>query len=152
LVSSHEKQHTSIYYYPGFFQAKLVVNHDVLKEHDLLIQTDGWLPLVEQSPVPVYFTEQEAVHNGMMQLPLEKILDKNIPLQPVAPWVDYYYVNKFPGLSCDNFSFETEVKNDYREGSAICQQTQIMLLTEGSVISLPLSSKGCASDLKILFY
>jgi hypothetical protein len=46
---SRAHRHTSIYYYPGNFDAKLVVNREVKKEHSLLITTDGWLPLAKQT-------------------------------------------------------------------------------------------------------
>ncbi len=150
-VSRDENQHTSIYYYPGFFKAKLVVNKQVVKEHNLFIQTNGWLPLAEQSPVPVYFKEADIKHNGTLGLPLSKLKGNNILLQPETPWVDYYNVRTFGGVNTRNFTFETEVKNDYIQGSAVCGNIQVKILTEGSAIVMPLSIKGCVSDLSVIF-
>ncbi|MEO6166398.1 MAG: hypothetical protein ABIO46_12700 [Chitinophagales bacterium] len=151
MVSSKDRQHTSIYYYPGFFEAKLLVNKTVIKEHPLLISTNGWLPLVEEQPVPVYFTEADISQNGFMQLPVEKLSAGGILLQPEAPWTDYFNVREFNDLKADNFIFETELRNDYAFGTAVCRHTEIMLLTEGSAIIIPLSVKGCTSDLKLYF-
>jgi hypothetical protein len=42
-VSKWDKQHTSIYYYPDYYRAKLVVNNKIVKQHDLLIKSKGWM-------------------------------------------------------------------------------------------------------------
>jgi hypothetical protein len=150
-VSPRDHRHTSIYYYPGYFDAKLVVNREVKKEHSLLITTDGWLPLAEAEPVPVYFKESDANHDGQLSLSEAQLKNNNIPMQPEIPWVDYFNVRSFDGLATDNFIFETEVRNDYHTGAAACQLSKIMLLTEGSAIIIPLSIKGCVSDLSLFF-
>ena len=56
-----------------------------------------------------------------------------------------------PEIYADDFTFETSLKNDYREGTAICQQTKIFLLCEGTAIGIPLCAKGCISDLDMFF-
>ena len=145
-VPKDQHLHTSIYYYPGFFRAKLMTGDKIVKEHDIFIQTDGWLPLIEQSPVPVYFKKEEAVANGKLTLSLAKMKSQNVPLEPSVPYVYYANVRDFGDLSSDNFIFETSVRNDFREGSGVCQKSEIRLLTEGSMVSIPLSAKGCISE------
>lgn len=149
-VTHLEKQHTSIYYYPGFFQAKLIVNEQIMKEHNLFIKTDGWLPLVEQRPVPVYFKESDAVHDGTMSLTKEQIQSFNVDLQPTTPWTDFYNVRDFEGLTSEAFKFETEIRNDYKDGSAACQFAMIQVLLEGATLTLPLSIPGCVSELNFM--
>ena len=148
-VKRDQRQHTSIYYIPGFFEAKLVVNKKVVKEHNLLIKTDGWLPLVEQPITPVYFKGTEAIHDGMLQLPIETIKASNIQIQPVAPWTGYYNVRDFGELMSDDVIFETALKNDYKEGSNPCRYVEIRLQFEGPAVLIPLSSKGCVSTIDI---
>jgi hypothetical protein len=146
-VRRDQKQHTSIYYYPGFFEARLRINQQVVKEHNLLINTEGWLPLVEQKGTPIYFKTEDVMQNGVMQLPLEKISATNIPLQPVAPWTAYYNVRDFGGLMSDDVVFETRLKNDYSLGSNACQYVEIRVQFEGPAILIPLSAKGCVSNI-----
>lgn len=148
-VRRDQQQHTSIYYYPGFFEAKLVVNGQIMKEHNLLIKTDGWLPLVEQPGTPVYFKEEDAVHDGILQLPLSAIEKNNIQLRPVAPWTAYYNVRDLGGLMSDDVVFETSLKNDYNSGSNPCQYVEIRLQFEGPAVLIPLSAKGCVSTIGI---
>jgi hypothetical protein len=150
-VSKYQHQHTSIYYYPGYFRAKLVVNGNVVKEHDVLIKTKGWLPLVEQDPVPVYFEEGDALHGAELSLPMEKINSKHIQLQPQAPWMRYANVGNWGNVQTNAFRFEAQVRNDYREGSAICQRAEVRLLCNGSAVIIPLCAKGCISDINLLY-
>ncbi len=150
LVSRDGKHHTSIYYYPGFFQAKLIVNEKVVKEHNLFIKTNGWLSCIEQKPVPVYFSEADVKQDGVLRLPLKNIISSNVPLQPTTPWVSFYNVRDFGELNSDDFIFETEIRNDYKEGSAVCQLTQVHVLMEGAAMVVPLSIKGCVGELNLM--
>src|SRR5579863_480529 len=145
-VPKDQHLHTSIYYYPGFFKAKLLADDKMVKEHDVFIQTDGWLALIEQDPVPLYFKKEEAVASCRLGLSLEKIKSQNVHMEPSVPYVYYADVREFGDLASDNFIFETSLRNDFREGSGACQKSEIRLLTEGSMISIPLSSKGCISE------
>jgi hypothetical protein len=148
-VKRDQRQHTSVYYIPGFFEAKLVVNKQIVKEHNLIIKTDGWLPLVEQEGTPVYFKSTEVIHDGVLQLPIETIQSSNIQLQPVAPWTAYYNVRDFGELTSDDLVFETALKNDYKSGSNPCQYAEIRLQFEGPAVLIPLSAKGCVSNIGI---
>ena len=150
-VPKSGRQYTSIYYYPDFYHATLQVHNRVVKTHNLLIESNGWLPLVEQNPVPVYFKKEEAIHDGKLSLSLDQIRQKNIPLQPSVPTVLFSNVRDFGEIYSDHFVFETAVKNDYSEGSAACQQTRIYLLCEGTAIWVPLCAKGCISTVDLFF-
>jgi hypothetical protein len=147
LVTRDQHQHTSIYYHPGYFEAKLKINDLVVKEQRIHIKTNGWLPIVDQKPVPVYFKEKDIRHNGILHLPIDKIEQFHIPLQPESPWTGYYYVNDVGEIYSDDFIFASKVKNDYGEGSNACQHTEIHLLFQGASLVIPLSAKGCISEL-----
>ncbi|HLZ87625.1 MAG TPA: hypothetical protein VKQ52_10305 [Puia sp.] len=150
-VPRNGHQYTSVYYYPDFYHATLQVHGHVVKTHSLLIQTDGWLPLVEQDPVPVYFKTHEAISGGKMSLSLDQIRSKNILLQPSPPTVMFANVRDFGEIYSDHFTFETSLRNDYAEGSAVCQETRIYLLCEGTAIWVPLIAKGCVSTVDLYF-
>jgi hypothetical protein len=150
-VPKNGHQYTSIYYYPDFYHATLQIHDQVVKSHNLLIQSNGWLPLIEQNPVPVYFKKEEAIHDGKISLSLDQIREKNIPLQPSPPTVMFSNVRDFGEIYSDHFTFETAVRNDYSEGSAACQMTHIYLLCEGTAIWVPLCAKGCVSTTDLYF-
>lgn len=150
-VSKNEHQHTSIYYYPDYYKAKLIVGNRIVSMHRLLIKSDGWLPAVTQAPVPVYFKKDEAIANGKISLSTDQLKAKNVKLQPTASDVLYANVRDFGEIYSDNFIFETAVRNDYREGASVCQLSKIYILCEGTAIGIPLCAKGCISNLDLLF-
>ncbi len=145
-VSKNQHLHSSIYYYPGFFQARLLAGNQVLKEQDVFIETDGWLCLAEQDPVPVYFKKEQSIRDGKMSLPLSALTSQHLETGSGIPWVFYANIREFGNLVSNNFVLETSVKNDFAGGSGICQKSEIRILCEGSMISVPLSAKGCVSD------
>ena len=150
-VSKYQHQHTSIYYYPDYYKAKLIVGGKIVSMHRLLIKSNGWLPIVMQTPVPVYFNKEDVMRGGKMALPLDKILARNIKMQPEPPTVMYSNVKDFGEIYSDDFVFETSVKDDYHEGAAICQLTKLYILCEGTAIGIPLCTKGCISNVDLLF-
>ncbi len=148
-VNIDEKIHTSIYYLPGFFIAKLVVGDKIVKEHNIFIKTNGWLGLIEKEAVPVYFERNEVyLPNGRLGLDQMQVENKNIKMQPVTPWISLFNVRDFGDLYADNFIFETQIKNTYNEGANICQDSQIHLLFDGGALMIPLSIPGCVSALE----
>ena len=150
-VPRNAHQYTSVYYYPDYFHATLQVHGQVVKTHSILIKTDGWLPLVEQDPVPVYFKPEESISGGKMSLSVDQIKAKNVPMQPSPPTVMFANVRDFGNIYSDHFVFETRLKNDYAEGSAVCQLTRVYLLCEGTAIWVPLVAPGCVSNVDLYF-
>lgn len=149
-VSRNGHVHTSVYYEPGFYRAKLVVGQQVVREHPLLIPTQGWMGMIATKPVPVYLKPAEFIDQQGMHLPSATIRAKNIPLQPEAPLVKYFNVGNFKPVPVMDFAFSCQLKNEYSEGSAACQRTWVELLTDDMPITIPLSTKGCVSELMLV--
>jgi hypothetical protein len=146
-----QRQHTSIYYYPNNFLAKLIVGKQIVKEHNLLIQSNGWLPLIEQSPVPVYLKREDVIAGGKMAIGAEHIRANHLNPEPEPPTVYMTNVRDYGEIYTDDFVFETSLRNDYREGSGVCQNTTLYLNCVNQVIWIPLSAKGCVSDVDLAF-
>lgn len=150
LVEKNRHIHTSIYYEPGFFKAKLLIDSQIVKEQSLIIPTDGWLGLIEQKAVPVYLEQAAFTNENYIHLPSTSIIKNNITLQPIPPVVKFYNVGNFKPTEIHSFSFNVDVKNDLATGSAACQLTNIILITDDNPIIIPLSTKGCSSELSLL--
>jgi len=150
-VSKNQRQHTNIYYYPDYYEAKLLVGHKIVKEHNVLITSGGWLPIVVQRPVPAYFKKEDAMVDGKIFLSMDKIKSRNIKLNGEPLITVYSHVRDFGEIYSDDFVFETYLRNDFNEGIAICQKTIVYLLCEGTAIGIPLCMKGCVSDIDLLF-
>ncbi|SEM61208.1 hypothetical protein SAMN05192574_101170 [Mucilaginibacter gossypiicola] len=150
-VSKNDRQHTSIYYFPDFYYAKLIVGGKIVKQHELFVESNGWLPIVEKQPVPIYYKKKDAMVDGKLSLLPEKIKERNIAMQPTPPYVVYTNVTNFGEIYSNDFTFETSVKNNYSEGAAACRLSTVYILCKGTAIWIPLSSKGCVSDLDMYF-
>lgn len=149
-VPHNGRTYTSMYYYPGFFKAKLVVGDKIVKEHDLMIPSNGWLAAVDQQPVPVYFSTAETTGSGALRIPVPLMESRNIALQPKVPEVRYYYVGDMQGLQNDNFILETELKSDYSQGSAVCQLATVLVLCENTAFMIPLGIPGCVAEMGLM--
>jgi len=149
-VARDQHQHTSIYYHPGFFEAKLRINQSVVREHDLFITTKGWTALVDLKPVPVYFKEEDIRSRGQLGITIGQLQSNNIPLQPHPPTVAYYYMRDFGSIMSDELIVETSFKNSYAEGANACQFTELRIQFAGGALIVPFSSKGCVSELKFM--
>ncbi len=150
-VSKNQHQHTLIYYYPGFFNPKLIIDGQIVNEQKLLISSNGWMTAVSHTPVPIYFKKEDVMAHGKMELAIEQLKEKNIPLSPEAPLVSYCNVQDFGPIYADHFHFETSLRNCFSEGSSVCQLTNIYLLCEGTAIGIPLCAKGCQSSINFFF-
>ncbi|HEY0056075.1 MAG TPA: hypothetical protein VGB63_12010 [Pedobacter sp.] len=150
-VSKNQKHHTSIYYYPNHFLAKLIVGDQIIKEHGLLIRSNGWLPLIDQKPAPIYLNLRDVRKRGKLNITATDVISKNVSLSPDPPTVMFTNVSDFGEIYTNNFLFEASVKNTYAEGAGACQTSSIFLYCIGSVIKIPLSTKGCVSDANIMF-
>jgi hypothetical protein len=150
LVRKDIHQFTSVYYEPGFYQAKLVVNGKTVKQHKLMIPTSGWLGLVENKPVPFYLKASDFIFKDTLGLNLDAISQKNNGIDFHPTVVKYYNVGNFNPVPLTNFSFNALVKNEYREGSAACQFVSVSLITDSGPIIISLSAKGCVSELNMI--
>lgn len=150
-VSKNDKHHTSIYYYPEYYHARLIVGNQVVKQHDLLIKTDGWTPIIQHNPVPVYLNKADVFNNGVMKITADQVKAHNIAEEPEPASVIMCHTEDFGEIYSDDFTMEASLKNDYKEGGAVCQQTKIYILCQESGIWIPLCAKGCVSATDLLF-
>lgn len=146
-VDKNAHQFVSTYYRPGYFRAKLVLNDSVVLEHDLYIETDGWLGTFDGDLVPVYFTKTEVEKNGIIGLNEMDLAAKEIDLSNKTAEISFFKVEKSMSVPDDNFSMEMELKNTCTKSDGICRHTRIILFGDEGHIALPLSIKGCAGEL-----
>lgn len=142
---------TSIYYKPGYFDAKLVVNDEVVKEDALLIPSKGWVALLETEKIPIYFPPQDFQNEEGIALLPESIQSNNLHIPDNEVVVNYYWVEDFKSLTLADFRLETTLKSIPFGLSNSCQRVEIILLCEGQAIIIPLSIKGCVADLDLFF-
>lgn len=149
LVKKDAHQFTSVYYEPGFYHAKLVVGKNVVKEHKLMIPTNNWMGYIVDKPTPVYLDSGDFIRKDMLNVPVEVIKQKNISMLPKPPYVKYYNIGNFTPVPVNDFTFTSEIKSNYSAGEAACQFSAVSLITDAGPIIIPLSIKGCVSELNL---
>lgn len=138
---------TAIYYIPGYFRAKLIVDKKIIKEHDLFIRSGDWMATIDHDPVPTYVRKEDLVVNkGMCIAPpvLDEIKKTGKPVT-----LTYHLVRPFEGLHSDNFTLETSFQNTYSEGPAVCKTTKLFVLCSNGAFIIPFTIPGCASNINL---
>jgi hypothetical protein len=149
-VPRQEKTYSAIYYTPGYFRAKLIVGKQIVKEHDLMITSNGWLAtLGNEDAVPLYFRKDQVEKNGEVAVDEKLLTQYHIPLQPEPPVLRFFNVRDMGEMKTDQFIFETTLKSDFHEGTAACQRVEILILGKNDIIAIPLCAKGCVGDLTL---
>ncbi len=149
-VESTQNQATTVYYYPGFFNAKLLVGNKIVKEHGLLIPSGDWLPLVNRETTPIYFEKDPSIRNGVLSLTEEDFTRENIALKPEVPVSSIYFVDDLGEISAQNFSLKTKFRNSYTGGNEACKFAQMLILTKDAPMVFNFSIPGCTSELGLL--
>lgn len=146
-IKPEQKQATGIYYYPGYFRAKLLIDGKKIKQHDLFIKSNGWLGTVDYEPIPKYIKEVHQISNKL-SFPsnvIDEIVKSEEPLVS-----SLHYVKNFEKVSGDNFILNTTIKNVYKDKWAVCQHASIVIMGTKSSLIIPFSIPGCASEMGVM--
>lgn len=142
--------HTSIYYNPGYFLAKLVVNNIIKKEAIVFIKTKGWKGIITKIPVPVYLSEQEIKGNGHMGITGSVLYQKTGSPVFNDTWVKFSNVKEYSGIDAGNFTLSTTLRNTSTPEQSVCRKTNLVILGTGKAMIIPLADKGCTADIGLL--
>lgn len=146
-IKMGQSQATGIYYFPGYFGSKLLIDGKIIKEHDLFITSNDWLGTIDYTPIPKYVHKKEIVHAGLSfpKTILEEIKSNGNPI-----FSSFHLVKDFANTSGDNMVIETSVRNVYREKWAVCQTLKIVVLGTTGAFIIPFSIPGCVSDINLM--
>ena len=122
----------------------------VLKEHDLLVESDGWCITLDHAPVPRYFLAEDLLTEDILGV-RETIYNEAIQGLSELPWLTAHFIADFQELPMDNLQVEITLKNDHRAGLTVCRNIQIMLIGSKGFFSIPMSMPGCVGDLRLRF-
>jgi hypothetical protein len=152
-VSPTGREHTSIYYRPGYFLAKLVINDRIKAEDVVFIKTQGWRGMIDMggpdNTPPVYLSKKEmsAVGLGIAGSTLRNKIGSPVFNER---GVSFHNVREFDSLMGDAFRFDVSLRNTSTIEECICRMVEITLLTKDGAIIVPLSAKGCISKIGVL--
>lgn len=149
-VDGKGNYHTSIYYYPGYFGARLIVDGEVKAYSAVFIKSQGWKGMIDQAPVPIYLSEQEIRQNGRMGATADLFRDKLNSKVFNETWVTFHNVREFHGVAGNDFFLETSLQNTSSVEESVCRNVIVYVLGTQSAVIIPLSDKGCVSNLRLL--
>lgn len=141
-------EYTSTYYYPGYYRAKLILDDSIVKEHDVFIETDGWIGIIEKNPVPYYLPKK--LFEKQLMLTKKRLSEMNIDFQKEAPIFSLTKVDKGINLLSDHFSLQVQLQNTYNGSNAICQYTNVLIFGTEGVIDIPLCKIGCVGEVGLM--
>jgi hypothetical protein len=147
-LKQEQVQATGQYYYPGYFRAKLLVDGKIIIEHDLFIESQGWLGIIDYSPIPKYIDSKNLGENKLAfsNDVIEEVKSNDEPI-----FSSFHFVKDLNNISGDNFQLNTAIKNSYREKWAICQMSTIIIVGSKSAFFVPFSIPGCVSEINAMF-
>jgi len=149
VVSKDDSVSTSIYYHPGYFRSKLVVNDSIVKEKDILIPSQGWLGTVETDSLPIYLDKEDYFSEDGLTIKPESLKKYGVDPRAIRTAVGLYQVRDFGNLYTNDFEITTSLRNEFKSGKSLCQVAQVMIMHEDGPISIPLVDKGCISDISL---
>ncbi len=151
LVPKNGKNHSAMYYYPGFFNTKLIIDSTIVKRQDLQISSDGWLGLIQTAGNPIYFTRQEIAATEGVKIDSSLLVAHDIPLMPESPHTLFFNQRDLGDLMNDNFAFETVIRNQNTAADNACHKTQVLIQCKDDIIIIPLGAKGCVGNINLAF-
>lgn len=153
-VDKNDHHHSAIYYYPGFYRAKLMVGGQVLKEHDLQINTEGWLGVVEADwgQEPLYFKRSEIVDDQTVRVTDEMLNRYGVKRRPAAPKTILVNQQVSQGIKTDQFEFATEIKSLSDPMANGCQRVDVVLHAKNDLLVVPLVEPGCTGAIYLAAY
>ncbi len=140
---------TATYYYPGYYRAKMVVDDQIVKEHDLFINSNGWMAAIEQQPIPQYILPEEWQRSPYLSLEAE--LAASLHEREEIPVLAYYLVEDFGHLQSSDFRLETRLRHTFRNGKAPCQFFYLTINCTRGFMRIPMSIAGCVGEIDARF-
>ncbi|MEI9921020.1 MAG: hypothetical protein WDO14_19830 [Bacteroidota bacterium] len=143
------KQHTSVYYEPGYFMAKLIVNDTIVREDNVWVKTKGWKGILMTNKTPIYVSDADVRLGdkmGFTSALLQQKWETPIFTEHAATLQNVRDFN----ANVNSFDFEALLRNISTPEECVCRRVIVYLLTSEMAIIVPISTKGCSSELSIL--
>jgi hypothetical protein len=102
---------TDIYYEPGYHTAKLIVNDRIVKTIGVSLPTDKWFFYSKESlsqGLPTYIRPAEPIHNGIIGLEKQDLIDSRIDAQK-PQWYLYTYFPSVMEAEGDDFRLKARI-------------------------------------------
>ena len=149
-VDKNRTDFSCMYYYPGYYRAKMVLDGNEVAQQDLYVKSNGWLGIVRREPVPFYLP-LDVIHDGdKLSIKEKHLIEAGFDLKKEIPQTTINLIDEFQNINGNNFELSTDFRQTYSQGEAICQKTELAILCSDGYFAIPFSVKGCVSELRII--
>ncbi len=149
IVDKNKTDFSCIYYYPGYYKAKLVLDNMVVSQQDLYINSNGWLGIIHKEPIPIYLNLKDIVDSNVISIKESHLLNAGFDLNLKVPSSTINLIEEFDSIKGDDFELQARFKQTYSKGEAICQKSALIILCEDGYFYIPQSIKGCVNELQM---
>ncbi|GAB5519157.1 MAG: hypothetical protein RhofKO_14080 [Rhodothermales bacterium] len=149
-ILSTAQTHTAVYYYPGYFKAKLIANDSTLKEHPVHIKTEDWVITLEQAPIPEYVTKRNPASDGFLSVSKAWLTDQNLQHTVNEHAFSFFMVRDFGDLHTDDFTLETAVRREMSDARYACQIAYLIVMGEHNMLQVPFVEPGCVGAMSFM--
>lgn len=148
-VDKNKTNFSCIYYYPGYYKAKLLLDHRIVSEKELHIKTNGWLGIVHKDPVPYYLPANKVIDGNKLNITKQNLINAGFDLRNKVPFTTLNLVEDFDNIDAEHFNLQASFKQTLPEGEAICEKSALIILCSNGYFYIPFSIKGCVNELQL---
>ncbi|TRX59110.1 hypothetical protein FNH22_11340 [Fulvivirga sp. M361] len=147
-VDPNKNIFTHFYEYPGYYNAKLVLDGHVVAREDLYIPSDGWIAMLSyKEKKPRYLLENEFSFN--QKLKVSSSTEQLISQESETVLLNYFNAMDEPQHDFQNFELNTRFKFTVTSSKDICECKRVVLFGTKMSMRIPLTIKGCISNLRL---
>ncbi len=146
-MDAEESQATGIYYFPGYFRAKLILDGILVSEHDLFLSNQGWLGTVDHEPVPAYF---KPIRDEGIALELPEEFTPELESLEEEMTTRFHLIEDYGNVSGDNFRLKARIKNNTTNPWGVCKTVWIYIIGSKGAMIFPFGKTGCSSDMGMM--
>ena len=148
-VDKNKTDFSCIYYYPGYYRAKFILDDSIVSDKELYIKSNGWLGIIPKKTVPYYLPFEKINHDGRLEIMEENLFQAGFDLKNDIPITTINLVEDFNGIKGNNFKVVSDFKQTYSKGEAICQKSALTISCTHGYFYIPFSIKGCVNELSL---
>ncbi|MDH5398574.1 MAG: hypothetical protein OEX02_10525 [Cyclobacteriaceae bacterium] len=151
-IEKNNYTQTDIYYEPGSYKAKIIANDSVLKEIDVVINSEKWVAFtaVKMQDVPIYYDLSSSAGDSIMRISVDQM--KAEGLEPdTNQQIFHFYTNYSDGFKKfrNDFRFKTRIRLNPLN-KAPCYIAAINIMASDGMIAVPVINSGCTSQIGLM--
>lgn len=133
------------YFYPGVYDAKLLLDTSIVSQQKLVIPSDGWLATIDQElkDAPIYFRGEVIERTDHLVEIFPSVIEE-YRLDTNNLHASIHRIGGFENIeTAAGFTLETSFLNSV---PSACAKTELILFGSSSTVVLPFGKTGCSGE------